>query len=215
MSAQPGWYSQPDGSQRYWDGSTWTQHTRATGTQSPPAPTPGGEHQVLPGSGAAPFYKNKVVIGVAALVVLVAGFSVMRGSGSQPQPAAALVPQATATVTAVATATATVTVEATATAQPTETATEPTTDPEESDDPPAPETFKMPKLVGKNLQWSQDKLQSLGSWIMDQQDASGLDRFQILDSNWKVCSQKPKAGKVVPIETEVVLKSVKLDEKCP
>ena len=78
-----------------------------------------------------------------------------------------------------------------------------------------PETFKMPKVVGKNLQDSQDKLQSLGSWLMDQEDAKGLDRWQILDSNWKVCSQKPKAGKVVPIETIVVLKSVKLGERCP
>jgi hypothetical protein len=23
----PGWYPQPDGSQRYWDGKAWTEHT--------------------------------------------------------------------------------------------------------------------------------------------------------------------------------------------
>ncbi len=73
----------------------------------------------------------------------------------------------------------------------------------------------MPKIVGMNLQDAQDKLQSLGSYLMDQEDASGLDRWQIDDSNWKVCSQKPKAGKVVPITTIVKAAAVKLDERCP
>lgn len=31
---QAGWYQQPDGSQRYWDGQTWTDHV------VPPPPTP-------------------------------------------------------------------------------------------------------------------------------------------------------------------------------
>ena len=78
-----------------------------------------------------------------------------------------------------------------------------------------PETFTMPKIVGKNLQVAQDLLQSRGSYVMDQQDALGLDRFQVLDSNWKVCSQKPLAGKRVPVDTVVVAKAVKLNEKCP
>lgn len=73
----------------------------------------------------------------------------------------------------------------------------------------------MPRLVGKNLQDAQDQLQSLGSYLMDQQDASGLGRLQILDSNWKVCWQRPAAGKVVPLSTIVVLASVKLHERCP
>lgn len=73
----------------------------------------------------------------------------------------------------------------------------------------------MPKLVGVNLQLAQDTLQSLGSYVLDQEDASGLDRFQVNDANWKVCSQKPKAGAKVPIETVVLLSSVKLAEDCP
>ncbi len=77
------------------------------------------------------------------------------------------------------------------------------------------ETFAMPKLVGVNLQLAQDTLQSLGSYVLDQEDASGLERFQVNDSNWKVCSQKPKAGARVPIETVVLLNSVKLAEDCP
>lgn len=214
MSAQPGWYNQPDGSQRYWDGRNWTQHTRV---QSDPTPPPPGAHHAAE-TPPTPFYKNKVFIVVAVAGALVVAVSAMRGGGSEPEAA----PQAVAVITA----TATVTVEVPA---PTPDVTTPPVSTEPVEDAPIeatpdsddweetahPETFKMPKLVGKNLQLAQDKLQSLGSWVLDQEDASGLDRFQILDSNWKVCSQKPKAGKVVSVNTVVVLKSVKLDEKCP
>ena len=79
----------------------------------------------------------------------------------------------------------------------------------------AVETFVMPKVTGMNLQFAQDLLQSKGSYLMDQEDASGLGRFQIIDSAWKVCSQSPSAGKKVPTSTMVVLKSVKLTESCP
>jgi outer membrane murein-binding lipoprotein Lpp len=78
-----------------------------------------------------------------------------------------------------------------------------------------PETFTMPALVGVNLQLAQDQLQALGSYVMDQTDASGLGRVQVLDSNWKVCAQQPAAGSVVPLDAVVTLASVKLDERCP
>jgi len=83
-------------------------------------------------------------------------------------------------------------------------------------EPAAPEVefFTMPKLVGKNLQLAQDTLQSLGSYVLDQEDASGLGRLQVNDSNWKVCSQRPKAGSKTPTDTVVLLASVKLDETC-
>ena len=73
----------------------------------------------------------------------------------------------------------------------------------------------MPALVGMNLQLAQDTLQARGSWLMDQQDASGLGRMQILDSNWHVCTQDPAPGATVPVSTLVTLASVKLDERCP
>jgi len=73
----------------------------------------------------------------------------------------------------------------------------------------------MPDLVGMNLQYAQDTLQSLGSYLMDQEDATTLDRFQVLDSNWQVCRQDPLPGEEVPVETIVTLWSVKLDEVCP
>lgn len=35
MSGQAGWYPQPDGSQRYWDGTTWTAHSAAPVATAP------------------------------------------------------------------------------------------------------------------------------------------------------------------------------------
>jgi beta-lactam-binding protein with PASTA domain len=77
------------------------------------------------------------------------------------------------------------------------------------------ETFTMPNLVGENLQDAQDKLQALDSFFLQQNDATGMERFQVIDSNWKVCTQKPSAGQKVPVEKMVVLEAVKLDETCP
>ncbi|HEY3293495.1 MAG TPA: PASTA domain-containing protein [Candidatus Nanopelagicaceae bacterium] len=77
------------------------------------------------------------------------------------------------------------------------------------------DSFKMPRVVGMNLQLAQDLLQSLGSYIMDQTDAAGLSRWQIFDGNWKVCAQSPPAGRIVPQSITVTLASVKLEERCP
>ena len=73
----------------------------------------------------------------------------------------------------------------------------------------------MPDVVGMNLQEAQDLLQSVGSYVMDQQDASGADRAQLIDSNWKVCSQEPAVGADTPLDATVILASVKNDEYCP
>lgn len=75
--------------------------------------------------------------------------------------------------------------------------------------------FTMPKLVGENLQLAQDILQKEGSYVLDQEDALGLDRIQVLDANWTVCKQSPKAGKKVSVDEVVTLSSVKLTEDCP
>ena len=120
-------------------------------------------------------------------------------------------PSATVTEPAPAATAPPVTVTATPTEEPTD---EPVVE-ETPSAPAAPEKFTMPKLVGKNLQLAQDMLQKEGSYLMDQKDALGLDRFQINDSNWKVCKQSPKAGKKVVVDTMVTLTSVKLTEDCP
>jgi hypothetical protein len=79
----------------------------------------------------------------------------------------------------------------------------------------ASETFVMPFLVGANLQDAQDHLQSLGSFFLTQNDATGLERFQMLDAGWKACAQFPAAGTRASVARMVDLRVVKLHESCP
>jgi beta-lactam-binding protein with PASTA domain len=82
--------------------------------------------------------------------------------------------------------------------------------------PPAEvrDTFVMPALVGANLQDAQDALQARGSFLLTQTDGTGLGRFQMLDSNWRVCAQDPRAGTTTSLATLVELVAVKLAEPC-
>lgn len=76
----------------------------------------------------------------------------------------------------------------------------------------------MPNEVGKVLQTAQDDVQAASDnplYISFSDDALGKDRHQVLDSNWKVCSQIPAAGSTVNKEQEVRFQVVKLDETCP
>jgi hypothetical protein len=75
-------------------------------------------------------------------------------------------------------------------------------------------TFTMPNVTGMILQSAQNKLQSLGSFLMDQEDFKGLGRMQILDRKWKVCKQSPKAGTKALLIDIVTLWSVKTSESC-
>jgi hypothetical protein len=137
-------------------------------------------------------------IAAAAGTAIVMSVLFLSGCGTS-QPDNAAVPVETVTVTS----------------QPTN-QPRPTPSVESSETPSAAsseEAFKMPGLVG--MMDAQDKLQSLGSYMLDQQDATGLDRMQVLDSNWKVCSQDPAPGARVPSSATVSLASVKLSESCP
>lgn len=76
------------------------------------------------------------------------------------------------------------------------------------------DTFVMPDLIGMNLQDAQDQLQGLGSYVLDQEDALGYDRTQILDSDWTVCRQSPDPGTTAPLDVTVTLWSAKIGESC-
>lgn len=94
----------------------------------------------------------------------------------------------------------------------------PESEPEDETEPEQPqqvETFVMPALVGANLQDAQDLLQVNGSYVLTQIDATGLERFQVLDSAWQVCGQRPVPGATVAIDRLVRLDVVKLGEACP
>ncbi|MBV1941961.1 hypothetical protein KUF83_36185 [Streptomyces sp. BV286] len=68
-------------------------------------------------------------------------------------------------------------------------------------------------MTGKVLQSAQDEAQALGFYSLTSSDATGQDRFQAFDRNWKVCSQTPGPGEH-PADTTIDFATVKLDESC-
>ncbi|MFJ8995590.1 PASTA domain-containing protein [Streptomyces sp. NPDC102279] len=86
-----------------------------------------------------------------------------------------------------------------------------------SDDAKPADTEKktLPNFVGMGLQSAQDKAQAAGFYGLDSHDSLGRDRNQFLDRDWKVCSQKPAAGKPVSTDTTIDFGTVKLAETCP
>jgi len=226
-NAPAGWYGQPDGSQRYWDGAAWTEHispaaalpgdSTASADATPPvdaaeststpdagdgtsgtptAPVPGVP--AVPAEAAAigestrPWWKKKRFVIPGAIVLLLILISALGGSSDESDAVIAPSPSPSAT-------------ESSPSPSPTPSPTETV----------AATTFIMPDLLGKDLQSAQDELQALGSFVLDQEDASGEGRVQVLDSNWQVCTQSVKAGDDAPIDEIVLLAAVKDDEHCP
>lgn len=79
--------------------------------------------------------------------------------------------------------------------------------------------FTMPNLVGRNLQVAQDEIQRRGIFFSVSHDVLAA-RMQVVDSNWMVCSQTPKAGKSIKgaaadWEGKIDFGVVKLTETCP
>jgi hypothetical protein len=76
----------------------------------------------------------------------------------------------------------------------------------------------MPQLVGHTLQDAQDSIQTASGnplFISYSHDLSGEDRSQIIDSNWKVCTQNVPPGSTFADDTRIDFGVVKLDETCP
>ena len=95
----------------------------------------------------------------------------------------------------------------------------PAPQPEPATTPPAPAAqWVMPSLVGSNLQAAQDRIQVVTGnpvFITFSHDATGQGRNQVLDSNWKVCSQNVVPGAAFTDTTRIDFGAVKLAEKCP
>ncbi|MGY1730306.1 hypothetical protein ACI798_02205 [Geodermatophilus sp. SYSU D01045] len=151
---------------------------------------------------------------VLALVLVVGTIGAALGGGDDDEPAT------------VAASTTTVTETVTATPSP-----QPAVPPVSSAPPPAvaPSTtatlttsaapvvdFAMPSVVGMTLQDAQDLIQTHGVFLSLSHDL--LDtRNQVLDANWKVCTQNVPAGQRVTgdVEGAIDLGVVKLEESCP
>ena len=80
-----------------------------------------------------------------------------------------------------------------------------------------PRRWTMPNLVGKNLQEAQDAIQELTAFeipITTSHDATGAGREQLLDRNWKVCSQNIAAGAEISSTSRIEFGAVRTDERC-
>jgi len=77
--------------------------------------------------------------------------------------------------------------------------------------------FVMPSAVGGDLQAAQDAVQAAAndpSFRSVSHDVSGESRSQLMDANWKVCTQEPAAGVTFNKDTKVDFGVVKLEETC-
>lgn len=83
---------------------------------------------------------------------------------------------------------------------------------------PATNSFDMPNEVGKGLQAAQDDIQRVSGnplFFTNSKDATGANRLQILDRNWKVCSQNIGVGQKFTEDSDITFSVVKLEESCP
>lgn len=95
----------------------------------------------------------------------------------------------------------------------------PAPDPEAPSQPPSggsdSELMTLPDAVGVDLQLAQDTLQAAGFYVLTSHDATGQERLQVSDRNWKVCDQTPPAGSEVSSSTEIDFAVVRVEEGCP
>lgn len=70
----------------------------------------------------------------------------------------------------------------------------------------------MPDIpCGTDLQLAQDLVQEAGVFLSQSVDATGEDRFQVVDRNWTVVRSEPPAG--TPIEEDDPVFYVVKDEE--
>jgi hypothetical protein len=82
----------------------------------------------------------------------------------------------------------------------------------------AAKQWTMPRLIGANLQVAQDDIQKLTGdpiFITLSHDVSGLHRHQVLDRDWRVCTQNVAAGATFTASTKIDFGVVRLTERCP
>lgn len=86
MSAAPGWYPQPDGSERWWDGSQWSDHIRPQGAGAPQAQYGGqqtGQYQASQPSSGNGMLKGCLIGGAVLLILAVVVFALLAWLGAR------------------------------------------------------------------------------------------------------------------------------------
>lgn len=228
------WYPDPDDdgiSERWWDGHDWTDHTRPSlvvpprPRPVPPAPAytpqfspPPPATSYGPPQGQAPFTPRQQPKGgaprwvwIAGAIVVIAIIGGAIGSHSSTNTDASVTaqePSADVPTTPAAVATSS----SPPAAKPR--AVKPTAIPA-----PAAARYAMPNEVGQVLQDAQDDLQRVFDsplYYSTSSDASGRRRHQILDRDWRVCSQNVVPGTAIdPDEIIVSFAVVRVTETCP
>jgi PASTA domain-containing protein len=78
-------------------------------------------------------------------------------------------------------------------------------------------SWTMPDLVGSNLQDAQNAVQDLTEFqipVTTSHDSTGAGRQQVVDRNWKVCSQSVAPGTTITKGARIDFGTVQLDETC-
>jgi hypothetical protein len=78
--------------------------------------------------------------------------------------------------------------------------------------------WTMPNLVGANLQDAQNRIQALTGdplFLTSSHDATGRQRFQVRDRDWRVCTQNVAPGTRFAMSAKIDFGAVKLTERCP
>ncbi|MEV4317122.1 PASTA domain-containing protein [Actinocrispum sp. NPDC049592] len=89
---------------------------------------------------------------------------------------------------------------------------------QQTQQPKPAKQWAMPNLVGSNLQQAQDQMQKLTGdpvFLTTSHDATGQKRHQVLDKNWKVCSQSVAPGTQITLDSPIDFGAVKNEESCP
>lgn len=192
--------------------------------QQPPVGPQWGQPPAQPQPKQPSWARKRIVIPAAVLLFFVGVGIGSSGSDSKETAgnAKAAAPTVTATVTAKPAAgadkAAAPTVTTTVTAKPVAGADKAAED--SGAEPAAAETKAsvrkaVPRFVGMGLQDAQDSAQAVGFYLLTSHDSTGASRMQVLDRNWKVCTQNYPAGKAMPLDTELNFGAVKVEESCP
>jgi len=134
---------------------------------------------------------------IAAAALVLAGCAA--GGSTATDSAAGSVqptPEVTVTVTATPSPASDTQSPATSAAKPANDASSatPSKEPKSPKPKPAAKIITVPDAVGMNYQRAQDLWRGKGLVVLPANDASGQDRWALLDSNWYVVGQKPAAG---------------------
>jgi len=205
--APAGWYPQPDGTQRYWDGAQWTEHiapgagaaAEAPAAVTPEAVTPAA---VTPAASAAPAAATPESVvaaqGEPTAVNPTVGVAVADPTEVADRPwwkkPWAIIVGAVVVVALVIVAIVAAT--------------------GGSKDEPVTDDFVMPDVVGKDLADVQDQFDELGLVALSQGDATGQGRSLEAELGWQVCTQDPAAGVTVKKTGDVTVTVVLKTESC-